>query len=378
MIARLAIAGLRAAAAARSRASVLPEDTFSVALIELTGLGDVISMLPAIQGFRTLFPAAQVHLIVENDFVELLRSFELPAAIHGVVRSRSTAGTARAVRLVRNLRATLACSMSPPRRNALVALASGAPCIAGYLRYTDSLAPYLVTTPVEGLGIECADGMQYGRNHISERALMICRALGLRNDPPWMPLEIAPAVADRVRSGLLRAGVVPPGEYVVLHPLAGWSYRQWPESAFADLARRFLDTQGTTVVFHWEGKAGGDLRMLRRRFNGDHRVVFASALGLLESAVLLSGASLFVGNDSGPLHLAAALQVPAVGLFGPSDPLLTAPRAQTGGSWLYKGVDCSPCDQRRCVRPENPCMSTIPADEAFAASVAVQRRRVHA
>jgi ADP-heptose:LPS heptosyltransferase len=369
MIPRMAITGLRFATAALSRESVPPEDISSVVLVELTGLGDVIAMLPAIQGFQALFPSAHIQLVVESSLVELLQTFQLPVTVHGVVRSRSAAGILAAVRHLRRLHPTLVCSMSPPRRNAFVALASGAPCIAGYLRYTNSLTPYLVTTPVEAFGVNCVGGMVYGRDHISERALMVCRALGWHDQLAPIRLGIAPQVVDRVRSDLLFAGIVLPKEYVVIHPFAGWSYRQWPESAFASLGERLVAECGTGVVFLWEGEKDGNVQTFLQRFAGNPHVLFASTLKLLESAVLISGASLYIGNDSG---------VPTLGLFGPSDPSLTAPHTLAPASWLYKRAECSPCNQRRCVRPGNPCMNAISVEEALTAAVSVQRRLPHA
>ena len=375
---KLMLAGMRVAAAALRRKQIPADDVSSVALIELSGLGDAIAMLPALQGFRALFPSAQLHLIVESSVADLLAALDLPVTVHGVARVRSAAGVASAISLVRDLNPSVACSMSPPRRNALVALLSGAPGIAGYLRYTDSLTPFLLSTPVEAIGMQDSGGMRYERHHISERALLVCRALGFRSTFAPKGIKIAAAMADRIRFDLTVAGVITPREYVVIHPCAGWSYRQWPQQSFASLARRFLDTKGTTVVFLWDGKNEGELPELRQQFIGEPRVMFAPSLDLPGCAVLISGSSLFVGNDSGPLHLAAALGVPVVGLFGPSDPALTAPHTLVPSSLIYKKVDCSPCDQRRCVRPGDPCMNMITVDDAFTAALSVQRRAIHA
>ncbi len=119
---RLMLAGVRVAAAALRRKRVRADEVSSVALIELSGLGDVIAMLPALQGFRELFPSAQLHLIVEGSIADLLATLDLPVTVHGVPRSRSAAGVASAISIVRDLHPSLTCSMSTPRRNALVAL----------------------------------------------------------------------------------------------------------------------------------------------------------------------------------------------------------------------------------------------------------------
>ncbi len=378
MVTRLAIESLRLSAALLHKRELSPDEISSVALIELTGLGDVIATLPVISGLKKLFPSAEIHLVVDRRFAPLLDSCQLPLAVHGISQPRSAAGTVGAIRLLRRLRPSIACSMSPPRKNAMVALASGARSIAGYLRYTDTLAPYLLKTPVEAFGLSHEADVVFGRDHISERAAKICHALGLHSDFEEPSIHLTPSVVDHVRSLLSGTGLLPESEFVVIHPFAGWRYRQWPEERFADLASHLVEREGKAVVFLWEGQRDENLFSLRQRFAKNSCVTFAPGLQLMESAVMISSASLFIGNDSGPLHLAAALKVPVIGLFGPADPMLTAPRTAAPSVWLYKKADCSPCDQRRCVMPNGPCMATISIKEVVAAASEVRRRAVHA
>lgn len=378
MISGLAIELLRLPWVALPRKSLPRDAVTSAALIELTGLGDVISMLPSIRAFKSLFPSADLHLVVDSRFAELLAAFELPVAIHGVLDPRSPSGVMAALHLVRDLRVTLACSMSPPRRNALVTLAGQARCIAGYLQYRDTLTPYLEVTPVEVFGLSPVAGVTFGREHISQRALKVCQALGYREELPVSSLRLTESIRMEVRTILQHAGLIPAGKYVVLHPFAGWKSREWPLPAFGALAKRLLETENCTVIFLWQQEKQGDLQPLRRQFAEDRPVIFASTLSLLGSAALISGASLFVGNDSGPLHLAAALGVPSLGLFGPCDPHLTAPHTPLPTAWLYKQADCSPCDQRSCLTPDSPCMETITVEEVFKAAVPLLRRAADA
>jgi ADP-heptose:LPS heptosyltransferase len=110
------------------------------------------------------------------------------------------------------------------------------------------------------------------------------------------------------------------------------------------------------------------LEISRQRFAGNEKVHFVASDDLLDTSAILKEASLVLGNDSGPLHLASALGTRVLGLFGPSSPELTAPR-NAEGVFLYKKVECSPCDQSRCARPDNSCMNLISADEVFQTAV---------
>jgi ADP-heptose:LPS heptosyltransferase len=374
MIARLAMGALHATASSLRRKQIPREEVRSVAIVELTGLGDAMAMLPTIREFQSLFPAADLHVIVDELLVELLLSFDQSIAVHGIRNPAAKQGVWTAVKILRRLRPSLACSMSPPRRNALVVLASGAKCIAGYLRYTDSLTPFLLETPVEVFGLPGVGGFRYGRDNLYDRGFAVCRTLGGDGVFPAGKLEIASLPAERARENLSSAGLLPRGEYVVIHPFAGWRFREWPLGSYAALARQLTDSGNVQVAFLWEESKQGHLESLRHELKDHASVTFASNLTLLESAVLIEGASLFVGNDSGPLHLAAALGVPSVGLFGPAPPSLTAPGNLTSGKWLYHPVDCSPCDQRRCVRTSHSCMTMIEVEEAVAAAMTVQGR----
>lgn len=82
---------------------------------------------------------------------------------------------------------------------------------------------------------------------------------------------------------------------------------------------------------------------------------------------MIQRADLFIGNDSGPLHLAALLGVPVVGLFGPATPEHTAPYAARG-VFVYRKVPCSPCSQTLCTMPANSCMNRITVEEVYDAA----------
>lgn len=103
---------------------------------------------------------------------------------------------------------------------------------------------------------------------------------------------------------------------------------------------------------------------LKDAFGDSGRVQFFPSSDVLDTAAMIQGAGLFVGNDSGPLHLAALLGVPVVGLFGPAPPERTAPFASRG-VFMYRQVACSPCTQTTCAMPGNSCMNRIAVQEVF-------------
>jgi len=94
---------------------------------------------------------------------------------------------------------------------------------------------------------------------------------------------------------------------------------------------------------------------------------------LIEMANVIARADLFIGCDSGPIHLATFLGVRSIGLYGPAAPELTRPVWSNSVMFrgLYHPVDCSPCDQRRCVRPGATCMGLISVGEVAETAKAI-------
>ena len=232
---------------------------------------------------------------------------------------------------------------------------------------------------VEVFGLPSVAHVKFGQGAYFEAC-----AQGVPGSRSWQrmpPVRCSSNSGFRPRAGPTSCPCRAPtiGDYVVIHPFAGWKLQGVARSGVRRTGgSAWSGRMELYSGFSWEEEKDGTLPALRQQFAGNRSVCFASSLSLLGSAVLISGSSLFVGNDSGPLHLAAALGVPAVGLFGPSDPSLTAPCAYSPSSWLYHRVECSPCDQRKCVRPGNPCMNAISVDEVLAAAVSLQRSGAHA
>ncbi len=331
----------------------------SLLVVELTRLGDVLAMLPAIRLLAQRFPDAHISLLVDQQYASFLRVLDLPCEVHGVERPETVRGFLRAVSLARKLKPDLALSMSPPKRNAAVTLASGAERKVGYLTYVDSLTPYLQSTRIEAIGCSLQLRASYGMENIEERSLKVCRALGVRTDAAQHSIAVDAAVWQRERDVLLGERKLPRRPFIVLHPFSGWRFRSWPLERFVDLADALLvELRDYEVVFLCEKSEASRLAPVAQRYKECRAVHVLASDDLVQTSIVLKEAALFVGNDSGPLHLAAALGTRVVGLFGPAAPDLTAPRSAQG-RFLYERVECSPCDQCSCVRPERSCMTLI-------------------
>ena len=331
-----------------------------VVMVELSRLGDVVHILPAVQQFKLHFPSVSIHCVIREKFASLLRLCDLDMEIHAVADARIS-HLLPAIRGVRRTAPDLACSMSPSRSNALVTLLSGATIKAGYLDYSNSLTPFLGAHKVELFGRN-ASSMIYERENIARRSEKVLQVLGIPLQGKISTLPLKKRQHEKLVSLLKEQGALPPGRYVVVHPFSGWEYRSWQLDNYVALANRASGELGLTVLVACEGRNRSQLKeAFVTRSPG---VQLFSTDSAAELAVALKDASLFVGNDSGPLHLAAILGVPSVGIFGPASPALTGP-SRGVVEYLYRPVPCAPCDQRRCIRPQDPCMHQYSVNEVL-------------
>jgi ADP-heptose:LPS heptosyltransferase len=178
-----------------------------------------------------------------------------------------------------------------------------------------------------------------------------------------------PAAVQRVSARLERHGVRSDDRLVVVHVSAGNPFRRWPQDAFttvvADLASR--DESFRVIVTSGPSEPEAAERIAedaRRRL--DHasrdRIVAISDLSLPDLRALLDRAALYIGGDSGPLHIAATTTVPIVGLYGPTLPVRSAPWRPShlpSESVEVIGLECRPCDQRVCVPGDFRCLTRI-------------------
>jgi len=200
-----------------------------------------------------------------------------------------------------------------------------------------------------------------GRRAQVEDYRELLAAAGVAPPADWTPrLALPPALGERGRERLARAKIEAGAQPLVgLFPGAEWGgSKRWPWRRFAELAtelRRRLPASRQIVL------AGPKEVWLAVRVfeeSGKIHPVIGPELDLAALAGVLAHLDLLVTNDSGPMHLAAALGVPCVALFGPTDPRRTAP-AGAGHAVLYRDLWCSPCFRRRCPLLHHGCLRGI-------------------
>lgn len=226
-----------------------------------------------------------------------------------------------------------------------------------------------VAAPGEGTtGAASQEGVQVV--HRSERDLSLLRTLGL--DPVMERPQVylsreEEAEADRRIHEWRGADAGRP--LIMLHPGARYWFKAWPPERFAELADRLSLYAPCTIVI---GGAAAE-QPIASAIEKIARLPVINAvgtMGLRAYSAVVKRCALFIGNDTGAMHIAAAVGTPVIGLFGPSDPAEWAPLG-LHTQICYKGVDCRECFHPTCRRGEQNCMRQISVDEVFTAATAL-------
>ncbi|MHB0871379.1 MAG: glycosyltransferase family 9 protein [Chloroflexota bacterium] len=346
----------------------------SILAIRLDLMGDLVFTLPALDALREAAPGARISALVLPYTGELLRGHPSVDRVIAVDVNRwrrpgewAAGGAIRqmvaALREVRREGYDLAVSFYG-RVGAAAALLSGADFLVGY---REEGYPFTFD-----LGLE---GRRYRESrHESEYCLDLVRTLGAPAGGKLARLSVDPVAARRVEALLHEAGLKPEDSLVALHPGAlNMVAKRWLPERWAEVADRLQRETPSRILLVGSAAERPLVEMVR-----GHMATGAVALGgrttLPELVALLARCDLFLGCDSGPLHVASALGLPSVSVYGPTDPDITGPlgpRARV----LRARADCSPCydpiKPSDCPRPDPLCMAGVSVDEVWEAVLQV-------
>ena len=304
-----------------------------ILIIKPSSLGDVVHALPAVNLIRRRFPEARISWLIRDSLVSLLKNcpviderikfrrhdytrfpsllwrlrrerFDVVVDLQGLFRSGVMAGATRA-----------------PRRIGLADAREGARWF------------YNEVVPVP-------------RAHAVDRYLLAAKHLGCETAPLEFPLGIpAHASAERL---------------IAVNPSSRWKTKLWGDDKFVELVRQLPSNR---VVL-----TGSVADRLRCDFIAQGRRNVAGGTDLFELAELYSRCAVVITNDSGPMHIAAAVGTPVIAIFGPTDPVLSGPYGKQHVV-LRSGIPCSPCMKDYCTHtPRMECMQKVTVEQVLAAA----------
>ena len=333
-----------------------PESTSNIErllIVRLSALGDVIHTLPAAQALREKFPETMIGWVIEERWAELLcapgtplRGPRLaqrplvdwlhPVNLTGWRKSPLTLSTlqqiARVWNDVRSARYDVAVDLQGAIRSAVLARWSGARVVYGAAEPRESPASLWYTRRAVARG-----------THVVEQNLSVAQAVAKSElRVPRVELPFDPLTEESISQDLAQHGV---GEYAILNPGAGWGAKRWPAQRYGEVARQ-LAKDGLRCLVNFGPGEEELFQEVNAASGGVVRPTKASITGLI---ALTRRARLFIGGDTGPMHLAAALQVPVVAIFGPTDPARNGPY---GTRSVVLRNPSSPTSHARVAKPD--------------------------
>lgn len=347
----------------------LPQPPRRALVIKLRYVGDVLLASAVPQALKRAYPGIHITMAVMKGTEAVLAGH--PAIDDVVVVDRQSFRTQAAFfREIRRRQFDCVVDLTGNDRSELASALSGAAVRVGFRdgrRWRARLA-YTHEAAVPGQAATGSDAQGLTRTvHRIERDLSVLRALGVTPVAERPQVYLSPAEeaeADRLIQGWLgREGQHP---LIMLHPGARYWFKTWPPERFAALADRLGEHMRCTIVI---GGAASEQPIACAIEKIARRPVInaVGSMGLRAYSAVVKRCALFIGNDNGAMHIAAAVGTPVIGLFGPSDPVEWAPLGQYT-QICYKGVDCRECFHPTCRRGEQNCMRQIAVEEVLAAA----------
>jgi predicted lipopolysaccharide heptosyltransferase III len=349
-----------------------------ILLIKLSALGDVIHTIPVLNKLRRRYPSARIDWLVTPAIGELLRHH--PAITNVIAFARDEwavpwrlAPFASFLRLAKTLRETaydLVLDIHGQFRTAALTVSTGAAVRIGFDRprsevwnasprqFGEQARKHAWQGAREGSWLAYTHHIRVPTLdlHAVDRYLNVAPMLGLDDDPADFSFPVPQAARSRVEA-LLTQHAVRDHRLITIAPGTVWETKKWGNDKFAKVADHFL-RKGFAVLLIGSPRERILCEEVARLAPGAVNV--AGATTVSELAALIQRSTLSITNDSGPMHLAVALNRPVVSIFGPTDPLWIGPYRRANAV-LQSGVSCAPCYLRRlgqCHRGHS-CMTGV-------------------
>jgi len=320
-------------------------------------IGDAILTLPAMAAIRRGMPEAHITVLAKPWVGEVYRICPHVDAVLPFQEPGRHAGVPGRLRLSRDLRSMGfdgAILLQNAIEAAIVTLLAGIPLRAGY---NSDARGWLLTSSVRR-------SREIFRVHQSLYYLEMVRALGCPPPDPAAPLLVPPAEYRDLAEKVLRGrGCDPDIPLVGIAPGAAYGpAKRWYPERFAAVAEQLATEFGARILVFGSAGDQGSAEAVQKAARTEF-VNLAGGTSLREALALISRCRVFVSNDSGLMHVAAALGVPTVAVFGSTNPVTTGPMGPRF-SVVRRPMDCSPCLRETC--PEDfRCMNAITAEDVW-------------
>lgn len=333
----------------------------NVLIIKLRYIGDVLLATPTLRAIKAARPEVRLTMMVNRGTEDVLSGNPDVDDIM-ILDKRSLAAQWQLIVGLRRRRFDTVIDLTDGDRSAFLSWVSAAPVRIGFNDehrwrgrcYTG------VVQPVPGV------------RHRIDRDLEALKPVNIPAGSEDPRLWLTPEEEKSADQLLDQLGIQRSQSMVILQPGARYWFKAWPPERFAELADRL------TTDYHCQVLIGGsqqdvDLGQQIRQMAKSKPTIMAGRTTIKQFTAIAKQSALFVGSDSGAMHIATAVETPVVALFGPSDPREWGPRGGPA-EVIYKGLDCRACFHPTCQRGEQNCMRLITTDEVMMAAARLMDR----
>ncbi len=340
-----------------------------VLIVKPSSLGDVVHTLPVAHAIKRCYPSCHVGWIVQTAFRGILShdpSIDeiIPISIPSTSDPAATRGSlvlalVATVKTLRDLRRKLkrepydlVLDLHASFRSGLLAVSNPGGLRVGLADAKELNTRFqhqVLTTDPE-------------KPHAVDRNLAFAHFVHCEPQPADFRVFSGLASRERVRTFLDRAGITERDRIVYANPASRWETKFWSVSAWAELADSLIREAAAQVIFAGSTQDVPYIELIAERMN-ERALIAAGKLTLAEAVALIEAADVYVGVDSGPMHVAAFTNTPVVALFGPTDPAKVGPYGEGHRVIVADNLDCLACRKRSC--PNRRCLEDIPARRVF-------------
>ncbi|MGH7231595.1 MAG: glycosyltransferase family 9 protein [Nitrospiraceae bacterium] len=317
-----------------------------ILIIKPSSLGDVVHALPVLAALRASCPLAHIAWLVKREWAGLLERAQGLDQIWKV--DPGVAGWLALVPRLRAARFDLVVDLQGLFRSGAMAWMTGCPNRIGFANGREG-SPFFYSSRV---------ALPIAEMHAVDRYLLVARALGAKASAP--EFRLCPSAKDReeVARLLARHGVRAGASWIAVNVSARWPTKRWPAEFFAAAGDQLQqEGVGPLVLVGGSNERRESNAVITRMSTAPIDLTGETTPGLLPA--LFASATVLLTNDSGPMHIAAAVGTPVVALFGPTSPVRTGPYGAEHRV-LRSDIACSPCFSRVCGnRVHLECLTTI-------------------
>ena len=329
-------------ACCRRDKGIMVEKPAKILIIRTDRLGDVILSTPVIKNLRLAFPQSHVAFMCRPYTREALEGnpdLDEVIVYDKYGKDKGLLATVKFALKLGKCHFDRAIILHPTNRAHLIAFLAKIPVRIGW----NKKLGWLLTKSLKHT-------KQEGKKHETEYTLDLLRKVGIPVEDKSTYFPLKPLAKEKVATLLREKGIAEDDKFIVIAPSASCHSKRWPQGRFLELIKllkRKVNFKVIIITSNEEKKFGEEL------VSENGVIDLRGKLTIVEVGALLKLASLFISNDSGPVHIAASLNTPVISIFGRKDPGLSPVRWGPQGEkscFFHKDVDCDRCLAHNCTK----------------------------